>query len=355
MNDLVILQACAPDYRKKFYAELSKRYPKTYTLLAGDSLSEKSVKTDYSIPQINKITNHYFLNRKILIQCDSLFESLKAPYLVIELTPRTLSNWVLLILRKFLGKKTALWGHAWPRSGKDAKTDRVRSMMRSLADKIILYTQTQVDELKTIMPNADIVYAANAIYYKHEMYPLDSNAPLGNNIIYVGRLHSSKKPYLAIQAFALAYPRLSPDSKLIFVGSGDAEMALMIETAERLNLLDKVIFKGHISEHETLKQLYHESFVSVSPGYVGLSITQSFGFGVPIIIGRDEPHAPEIECAIEGENCDFFKSDNAQDFADKLVQFYCEKEKWSVKKASLAAYVREKYSVEKMVEPFLEL
>lgn len=355
MTNLVILQACAPDYRKKFYAELSKRYPKTYKLLAGDALSEKSVKTDYSIPQINKITNHYFFNRKVLIQYDSFFEALKAPYLVIELTPRTLSNWVLLILRKLLGKKTALWGHAWPRAGKDAKTDSVRSVMRSLADKIILYTQTQVDELKTIMPNADIVYAANAIYYKHEMYPLDSTASLGNHIIYVGRLHSEKKPRLAIEAFALAYPHLCPDSKLIFVGSGDAEKALMQDTAKALGISDKVIFKGHISEHETLKQLYHESFVSISPGYVGLSITQSFGFGVPIIIGRDEPHAPEIECAIEGENCAFFQSDNPQDFADKIVRFYSEKEKWSEKKDFLATYAREKYSVEKMVEPFLQL
>ena len=71
MTDLVILQACAPDYRKKFYAELSKRYPKKYLLLAGDSLAEASVKTDYSIPQINKITNHYLFNRKALIQFDS--------------------------------------------------------------------------------------------------------------------------------------------------------------------------------------------------------------------------------------------------------------------------------------------
>ncbi len=355
MTDLVILQACAPDYRKKFYAELSKRYPKTYTLLAGNSLAEESVKTDYSIPQINKITNHYLLNRKALVQFDSFWTALKAPYLVIELTPRTITNWALLILRKFLGKKTALWGHAWPRAGQNAKTDKLRNIMRSLGDKIILYTQTQVNELKTIMPDSDIVYAANAIYYKDEMHPLDSNAPLGNHIIYVGRLHEAKKPRLAIQAFALAYPHLNPDSRLIFVGSGDTEMALMKKTAEDLNISDKVIFKVHISDHETLKQLYHESFVSVSPGYVGLSITQSFGFGVPIIIGRDEPHAPEVECAIEGENCAFFASDNVQDFADTLIQFYTDKEKWSAKKASLAEYAREKYSVEKMVEPFLEL
>ena len=100
---------------------------------------------------------------------------------------------------------------------------------------------------------------------------------------------------------------------------------------------------------------YWDLTVSVSPGYVGLSITQSFGFGVPIIIGRDEPHAPEIECAIEGKNCAFFASDNPQDFADKMLEFYTNKETWSAKKASLANYAREKYSVEKMVEPFLEL
>ncbi len=355
MTNLLILQACVPDYRKKFYAELTKRYPKKMTLMGGDLSSEGLVKTDYTIAQRVPVKNYYFFNRKIMLQIGMFHDCFTAHYVVMELNPRILTNWIILVIRKLLGKKTALWGHAWSRSGQNAKTDRLRSVMRRLSDKIILYTQTQVHELKTVMPNADIVYASNAIYYKHEMYPLDSNAPLGNNIIYVGRLHSSKKPCLAIQAFALAYPQLFPDSKLIFVGSGDSEMALMTDMAKTLGISDKIIFKGHISDHETLKQLYHESLVSVSPGYVGLSITQSFGFGVPIIIGRNEPHAPEIECAIEGENCAFFHSDNAQDFADKLVQFYCEKETWSAKKTSLAAYVREKYSVEKMVEPFLKL
>ncbi len=355
MTNLLILQACVPDYRKKFYSELSKRYTKKMTLMGGDLSSEGLVKTDYTIAQRVPVKNYYFFNHKIMLQIGMFYDCFIAKYVILELNPRTLTNWIIILVRKLCGKKTALWGHAWPRAGKDAKTDKLRSVMRRLSDKIILYTQTQVHELKTVMPNADIVYAANAIYYKHEMYPLDSNALHGNNIIYVGRLHSSKKPCLAIQAFAIAYPHLSPDTKLIFVGSGDTEMDLMIETAERLNLLDKVIFKGHISDHEALKQLYHESFVSISPGYVGLSITQSFGFGVPIIIGCNEPHAPEIECAIEGENCAFFQSNNPQDFANKLVQFYSEKEKWSSKKASLAEYVREKYSVEKMVEPFLEL
>lgn len=355
MTDLVILQAAAPDYRKKFYAELSKRYPKKYLLLAGDSLSEISVKTDYSIPQIQKITNHYFLNRKILIQFDSFFTALTASSLVIELTPRNVSNWVLLILRKLMGKKTILWGHAWPRAGKYAKTDKIRGFMRLLANRIILYTQTQVDELKKIMPNTDITYAANAIYYKHEMCPLDETAPLGDNIIYVGRLHKDKKPNLAIQAFAHAYPYLSPNTKLVFVGSGDDEMELMKHNAKKLGILDKIIFKGHISGYETLRNLYHNSFVSISAGYVGLSITQSFGFGVPMIISHDEPHAPEIECAVNNENCLFFETDNIQDFADKLIEVYNQKEKWSAKKAFLAQSAREKYSVEKMVEPFLDL
>ena len=74
---------------------------------------------------------------------------------------------------------------------------------------------------------------------------------------------------------------------------------------------DRVRFAGHVSDFETLSSYYWNALVSVSPGYAGLSLIQSHWFGVPMIIARDEPHAPEIEAAIEGENAVLVTSDSS--------------------------------------------
>lgn len=353
-TDLLFLQSCAPDYRKKFYDLLAQKYAKKYVLCAGD-ISPTLVKTDHSIPQLNLIKNHYFLNRKLLFQTGAFFKALMVPCLVTELTPRTLSSWILLCLRKLLGKKTVLWGHAWPRAGKGAKSDRLRHIMRLLADQIILYTQSQLCELREKMPHKKISYAANAIYLNNEMQPHDPDAPLGEDIIYVGRLHSDKKPLLLLQAFGKIYDQLPEMTNLVFVGSGAEQMALLKQQADEFGISDRVIFKGHISDYQTLKLLYHHAFVSVSPGYVGLSVTQTLGFGVGMIIARHEPHAPEVECAIEGENCLFFTENDADDLAQKIMLFHQSKKAWSQKKSKISSDVRALYSIEKMIAPFLEL
>jgi glycosyltransferase involved in cell wall biosynthesis len=350
MSNLIILQTAAPDYRKKFFTELGKKFPGSFKLFAGNNYFEESVKTDDTIASLHKINNYYLLGRKALFQTGMWKESLFADRLIIELNPRIISNWLLLLLRKILLKKTTLWGHAWPAAGKKSSYDKLRHIMRLLGDEIICYTKTQAEELKEYMPGKKISYAPNALFYKSEMMALNGEA--GNNIIYVGRLTKAKKPELAIRAFHSIMDKLPEDSKLIVVGDGEEKQALQNLVSE-LTIGYRVKLLGHIGEYSKLQELYSKAIVSVSPGYVGLSITQSFGFGIPIIISRYENHSPEIECAVEGKNALFFETDNVDDFASVILSVFNERDKWIKKRNEIQEYCHNKYSIEAMVDGYL--
>ncbi len=352
MSKLVLLQTVATDYRKKLFDTLESNLKDDFILYAGENYFEESVKTDNTISYLYKINNFYFLNRKFLFQFGMWKEALKAESLIVEMNPRILSNWLLLLIRKVSGKKTILWGHAWPRNGKNSRSDKIRQWMRQLGDAIITYTKTQSIELQKKMPHKKIVFAPNSLYYKNEMF-VRSESDV-TNIIYVGRLTALKKPKLLVEAYAKIVDQLPKDTNLIIVGDGE-EVEGLNHLVQKLKLKNRVKLLGHIGDYNKLEELYSKSLFSVSPGYVGLSITQSFGFGVPMLISKDENHSPEIEAVIEGENSLFFKTDNIDSLSKEILYFYNEKEKWLNKRKSICEYCKTNYSIEAMAQTFLDL
>ncbi|GAB3365846.1 hypothetical protein GCM10027431_07270 [Lysobacter rhizosphaerae] len=130
-------------------------------------------------------------------------------------------------------------------------------------------------------------------------------------------------------------------------------MAKMKRLASGSEFADRVKFFGHVTDREELRKLYEHALVSASPGYVGLSITQSFAFGVPMIISQTEPHSPEIEAAIAGFNCAFFETDNADDFARVLSECFESKTEWLGRRSAIALECANAYSTELMAERLL--
>ncbi|OCC15616.1 putative glycosyltransferase [Dissulfuribacter thermophilus] len=352
MAKFIILQTVATDYRKKLFDTINQRYGNDFLLYAGEDYFEPTVKTDKTISYRIPVTNYYFFNRKILFQIGMWKDALTAKTVIMEMNPRILSNWLLLILRKIAGKKTVLWGHAWPRKGKDSISDIVRHGMRNLSNTIITYTKTQAEELQEKMPNKKIVYAPNSLFYSHEMTVSKNIEP--TNIIYVGRLTKKKKPALLIEAFAIAINKLPQQANLIIVGDGE-EKEYLQKLVKKHGIKNRVKLLGHISDYEKLKSLYNKALFSVSPGYVGLSITQSFGFGVPMLISKNEPHSPEIEAAIEGKNSIFFKTNDVHDLVKKILSFYNNQKQWIEKREQICRTCKFKYSIEFMAKTFFDL
>lgn len=355
MRKHIILQTVAPDYRGKLYEYIKKEFGDLFVVYAGLEYFEPTVKTDTGIQSFHKVNNHFLLKRSFLIQTGMWLDVIRCQTLVMEMNPRIISNWITLIIRKVLRKRTILWGHAWPRSGMQSKTDRIRKIMRDMGDNIIVYTRSQMEELKTEEPHLNINYAPNALYYKDEM-KVNKETPSHeiNNLIYVGRLTKLKKPLLLLKAFHKALPELNENSKLYFVGDGDEKESLE-NYIDQNGLKNRVVLTGHIGDYFKLEILYSKSIFSVSPGYIGLSVTQSFGFGVPMLVSRNENHSPEIEAVEDGVNALFFETDNLESFKERIIQIYNEKQQWIDKREDVCETCKENYSINAMGDTFIRL
>ncbi len=353
MKKLVIIQTVTPDYRAAVFNVIREGLTTSgFELYRGKEYFERSVKTDDRI-EAQEIKNIYLLKRKFLFQLGIWHLLFKDVVLVLEMNPRIVSNWIFLFLRRLSGRKTVLWGHAWPRSGKGSKSDWLRNVMRRCASSIIVYTKQQQKELSDYMPTKTIYAASNALLHKKDIV-VQATSKLPKHLIYVGRLSEAKKPLFLVRAFREALNVIPKDAKLIIVGEGD-QMIRIQEFIKNHHLEDRIMLKGHINDYKQLKSFYDSSLFSVSPGYVGLSITQSFGFGVPMLISKEEPHSPEIEAAIDGQNTLFYKTDDVIRFRESVKYIYTHKAQWIDKRAEIALYCKENYSVESMASTFINL
>jgi glycosyltransferase involved in cell wall biosynthesis len=342
------------DYRLGVIRELERRFDDQFAIVAGVQPFDLSIRTLTSKDNVGVafVDNIYIGNRWAMLQLGTFWRCFRARHLIMDLNPRVLNVWIVILLRRLVGRKSIVWGHAWPRSGPDSSSDKIRACLRNLAGSVIVYTETQAVDLRAKYPKLNVVAAPNALYSKAEIYDsklVPRNPDEVQDIIYVGRLVAEKKPRLLLDAFAAVISDLPPTSRLVFVGAGP-EMGELKRAACAMGIHERVVFAGHVAGRRQLLPLYKRSLVSVSAGYVGLSITQSFSFGLPMLISRDEPHAPEIEAAVENENCVFFETDSVESLGNKLKQLFAQKSVWLGRYEAILSDCAERYSVEVMAE-----
>ena len=113
-----------------------------------------------------------------------------------------------------------------------------------------------------------------------EKYRIDINQPI---ILYLGRIHESKGIDLLVRAFAELFVRLD-HVKLVIVGPDDGYLSALKDLVILLNLNDKVLFTGAISENDKIAA-YLDSDVFVTPSFYGFPLTflEAMACGVPII------------------------------------------------------------------------
>jgi len=221
-----------------------------------------------------------------------------------------------------------------------------------LASGTITYTRTQRDEIRRVFPRFKVFAATNSLIRASECQPQQVGEGELDTILYVGRINQPKKVGLLIDAFLNA--ELPAHTKLKIVGSGKDREQLERSLASRGNAAGRVLFLGHVQNHEILRSLYATAFCAVSPGYVGLGAIQTFSFGVPLVLADKEPHAPEVEACREGENTLYFEANNASALASGLEKMWADRAKWLANRQQLAAWTATNYSVEAMVEGFVE-
>lgn len=313
----IFFLAVLPKYRTECIRLVREHFGADLQIFISDAHLDPTVKS--GIPEAwAAVSPMIRFGQKAFIQRRGMFTSFRAQVLVVDLNPRSISAWMLLFGRRVLGKKTLVWGHIHPRAGANSRTAKVRMMMRKLASSTISYTYEDAEKARNDVPGQPVYVAPNAVYKAASIFPAGaSNNPDRNRILYVGRIEPEKKPGLLIEAFLKMQDDNIELPLLTFVGDGSQREFLQREV-QRFGLGNSVEFLGWIDDWESLRSLYAEAFCSASPGFAGLGLTQSLGFGIPMVVAMDEPHSPEIELAKFG-GVRFFQSDDASSLAMALL------------------------------------
>ncbi len=341
---LAIVQTTFADYRIPMMQYLNALVDGELRVVAGGSFSYFDPRLETSVPDqpwFHKVENHFLLGRRLLWQRLPWQMVLTSPGLLVEYNPRVLSSWLLVIVRRVTGRHTVVWGHAWSRAGRRVRTLPIRTLMRRIADETLVYTDTEADQLASSKQR--VTGMSNSLYPADEIVAAgDGGRP--TNFLYVSRFFPEKKPQLLIEGFLSALDRLPSETRLILVGSGPDRGPL--EALARTRGRGRIVISPSTYDRTELRKHYERALFTVSPGFVGLSLIQSLSFGVPVLIARNEPHAPEIEAAEEGVNTLTFPSDDVDALADALVAVTQDPSRWIRKRASIAASCAKRYSIE---------
>ena len=348
---VVVVQTTIPDYRRPFFDALTAELGHNLELLSGDEDWDTDIAHVHDVPH-TRVRNVFLARRQLLWQVGAVKSLLAGDIAVVGLNPRVLTSWVALLGRGLMGRRTLVWGHAWPRRGPSSRTDRLRGLMRRLASTIVVYTETEARHLGSRSPRIDVVAAPNALYRRRELGPSPTTGEV-TDLVYVGRLTGSKRLELLIEAFLAAGADLPEDVRLIIVGEGTLRSGLEAQ-ARSSPLGGRIAFTGHVSSVDQLRDIYARAIASVSPGLVGLALIQSLGFGVPMILPRDADHGPEIEAAIEGVNVVVFPSESCAGLAAAIVSVIRDRDDCLARRPQIASPILDRYSIERMAASFVD-
>ena len=271
----------------------------------------------------HEIKNHFFLGR--LIWQSKFLKDLinnKPDILILLGEMNVISNWVLAIFGKLFDTKVYYWGHGI--YGNESILKRLfRFLFLKLAYGHILYgewAKTKLIHIGFDKEKLHVVY--NSLNYDSQKKHFEKllKHPLPKKVyrlIFIGRLTKTKK----IDQLLKALGKISNQIKyeLNIVGDG-LEKPYLINLKNELGL-SNINFLGPIYEEKALSELIFNSNVCVSPGNIGLTAMHSLSYGTPVITHNDfKNQMPEAEAITENINGLFFKKDNIEDLAEKILK-----------------------------------
>lgn len=338
----MIYTAVMGAYRKECVEILQQRLGPALAVYTGEAHLDPTVKTGIPKELYRPVRNRR-LNSRLLFQFGGWSTTLKSEAAIIDLNPRSVTSWVLLLSRRAKGRRTVVWGHLHPQRGKSSPSAWLRRLMRHLSSGTLVYTYESAESASAELRGSDVWVAPNAIYRAVQIHP--SIGKTRNAIVYSGRMEPSKKVGLLVHAFSLS--RLSSEGFVLMLVGGGSLLQELKGLVRQLGIADSVHFKGTTYDVCELREIYAQAVCSVSPGYVGLSLTQSVGFGVPMVVARDEPHSPEIELERLG-TVEYFDSDSVEHLAGALRTM--SHRQLDDRRVAWSSYVRNFYSAEAMAQ-----
>ena len=166
-----------------------------------------------------------------------------------------------------------------------------------LSRNIHTVSKTSKNDILSFNSKSNIVIISNSLDFEH--YKFDGNITYEDFILFIGRLVYYKHLEVVIEALKLLKNRC--DVRLVVLGDGPmrSEWEGLVD---RLNLKDRVEFKGYVSHKEKLHYLSKCRALllpSIFEGF-GIVVLEAWAFRKPVIVVDVEPLNKIVEHGSDG-------------------------------------------------------
>ena len=262
--------------------------------------------------------------RAITIAFNPAFDTI-----VFHPVPHWPCTWIGALLARLMGKRVLLWGHGFlsPPRGVNGL---IRRALHALAHVQMFYgrrsKQLAID-VGWPHEKLHVIYNSQDFYKQVEARDLvsdqrreevrrelfgDDRIPV---IVCPSRLVAIRKIDMLIRAAGLLNSR-GVAVNVILIGDGP-QRANLEALASTLGVT--VHFEGACYDESRLAELIMAANVTVAPGRVGLTVTQSMVYGVPVISHGDaNDQAPEWEAIIPGKTGAYFTKGSVDSLAEAI-------------------------------------
>lgn len=288
---LLILQNKILHYRKPLYNALCKYYDIT-VLHSGN----KAV-TEYD--KFKEIIVNSFNIGPLIIQnkVTEIMNSGEYGIVVAMFDVRWLNNIRAMYIANKKGIIFCWWGVYFT---KNKYVNWIRKMIAKKDNSILFYSINAMHEFEKVGIKKEKLFVANNTFHIENRIKSYENKNK-NSILFVGSLDTRKQLNLLITAYNNVIDMIPKNIKLTFVGSGE-DLDKAIKLTQDFELQDRILFEGKVTKTDELAKYYYDAIVSVSFGQAGLSVLQSFGYGVPFITKKNAVSGGEIYNVIDGVN-----------------------------------------------------
>ncbi|MSR29187.1 MAG: glycosyltransferase [Phycisphaerales bacterium] len=321
-----------PHYRRAIVEALAQSSAADFTFFGDDHEYLNSIEPAHLSSRVRFVlapTHH--LGGPFMWQWGAIAIAFRREFdtVIFHPVPHWPCTWMGAILARAMGKSVIFWGHGFLAAPRGVN-GLVRRALNALPHAHMFYgrraKQIAMDlgwnperlhviynsqDLQEQTAARDCVTLERRCAIRRELFGNDTT-PV---IVCTSRLVAVRKLNLMIEAAAELAHRGRPVHVLI-VGDGP-ERAMLENLARERGVTAH--FEGACYDECRLAELMMASNVTVSPGRVGLTVTHSMVYGVPVVTHSDaEDQAPESEAIIPGRTGSLFAKDNVGSLGDAI-------------------------------------
>ncbi|RXR17787.1 glycosyltransferase [Flavobacterium amnicola] len=367
---VAVLTNVIPTYRKDFYNRVFTNESHEVTVFCQKSVPGSNLKPIHEQYGERVVLLKYwspFQNDSLVFHFLPIFTLWKYDILVVDGNVRHVTMALLSTLFRLFGKKIVIWSNVYSAHGNSA-LQWVRRTWWRIFDNFLMYTEKDVEilndkkfERKNIIAinnglNQDEIDNTRSNWNKDklEAFKKQHNIESQNIIISSGRVNKANNHALALEALQKVVTTI-PDVLWVIIGNG-TEIEVLKTAAQTEGLQNNILFLGEIYEEDKKSPWFLLSKVLIHPGFMGLTIFNSFGYSLPVIIHDNiMNHSPEVFLFEENKTGLLFKENDPVDLANKIIFALKNESKMEAMKQNVYNVVRHKNNTEIMSQQFFKM